>query len=175
MATNCSISAGYQLPSCSLGQGGVTTIYITPWSAYTYTLDANDKITSIGSLSSATFYTFDCVTETAEYSTTVTTNIQNQSIFYDQTVGVFIPKNGSNAVTLRNQYKALASSGVLIIVKDRLSNLYLIGKTQAAFVSEGTDSAGKAAGDANAYTIKFSAKEPEPAYVVGAGAFTATY
>lgn len=171
----CSISAGYQLPSCSLGQGGVTTVYIAPWSAHTYTLDANDKVTSIGPSSAATFYTFDCVVETAEYTTNVTTNIQNQSIFYEQEVTVFIPKNGSTSTTLRNQYKSLAASGVLIVVKDRLGNYNLIGKTQAAFLVEGSDSAGKAAGDANGYTLKFQAKEPEPAFVVGAGAFTASY
>lgn len=171
MAFTCSLTAGYQLPTCSLSQGGVTTIYMAPWSACTYNVSADDTITAINS-SALTLYTFDCVSETAEFSEKGTANIQNQSLFFEQDVTIFIPKQSA---ARRNQFKVMASTGMLVIVKDRQDVYHLIGKTQAAFLKEGSSGTGKAASDANGYTITLSAKEPEPSFIVSAGAFIASY
>jgi len=177
MAFNCTtaLQQGYRLASCSLSQGGVTTIYMAPWSGstnLTYTLGADDTITSVGTNSGATLYTFDCVSETAEFNEKAVANIQNQSIYHEQTVEILIP---TQSAALRNQYKALASSGVLLIVKDRQGVCHLIGKTQAAFLTEGSAGTGKAGGDFNGYKLIFTAKEPEPSFIVGSTAFTAAY
>lgn len=172
MAFTCSLSAGYQLQSCSLAQGGVSTVYIAPWSACTYTVSADDTITSING-SGATFYIFDCVDETAEFNEKPTSNIQNQSIFHEQTVTILIPKQSA---AKRNQYKVLSSSGALVIVKDRQDVLHLVGKTSAAFLTDGGAGTGKAAGDFNGYTISLTSKQPEPAFIVAStSAFNATY
>lgn len=170
MAFTCSISSGFQLPSCSLTQGGVTAVYIAPWTAATYTLNTDDVVTNI---TGANFYKFDCVTETAEFTQKSVSNIQNQSLYYDQEVSIIIP---IQSAAKRNQYKALASSGVLIIVEDRTGTFNLVGKEQAAFLAEGSVSAGKAAGDRNGYELKWSAKGDEPAFIVSAStSFTSSY
>ena len=170
MAYTCSLSSGFRLPACTLGQGGVTTIYLAPWSALTYTVASDDTITAIAG---GSFFTFDCVSETAEFAEKAVPNIQNQSLFHEQTVSIRIPVQSA---AKRNQYKTLSSSGVLAIVKDRQDVYHLIGKTQAAFLSEGGAGTGKAAGDFNGYELHFTAKEPEPAFIVSAStSFTATY
>jgi len=172
MAFTCTLANGYRLESCSLSQGGVTCIYLAPWSALTYTLATDDAINAVN-LSGSSFYKFDCITETAEFTQKSTSNIQNQSLYFEQEVSLIIPKQDA---AKRNQYKSLAGSGVLAIVQDRQGILSLIGKTQAAFLVEGSVSAGKSASDFNGYTLKFQAKEPEPAHIVtGTTSFTFTY
>jgi len=170
MAFTCAISNGYQLESCSLSTGGIKCIYLAPWTAATYTLAVDDTVNNI---SGVTFYKFECISETAEMSQKAVPNIQNQSLYYEQEVGLIIPKQSA---AKRNQYKSLAGSGVLMITEDRQGVLTLIGKTQSAFLIDGAVNAGKAAGDFNGYTLKFQAKEPEPGFIVSATtSFTYTY
>jgi hypothetical protein len=167
-----SINLGYHLPSCPLDNaGGITTIYIAPFSSSTvFTTNVDNLITNISGI---TFYTFDLVLETCGWKCEPKTNIQNGSLYWEQTGNIVFNKPN---YTLRNQVKALTSSATLWITLDTNGDYKLYGKTKGVWSNGGSSGSGTKLEDANQYNLNFIAKEKEDAFFLSAStSFTSSY
>lgn len=182
---SCNLTGGYQLPACIFSQAGIQRLYISNFSASTFTnstLDVDNVITQVDP--TATFYIFDLIQETGSFNTTIPTNIQNASQFYESVVDLVI---GSNNPTLRNQLLAMASSPMNIIVETRSNqaglspagqgDFYFVGATMGCWNNTGKLDSGKASGDFHGWNLTFQAKEPVSPYFISGGtaSFTSSY
>lgn len=168
----CSITSGIPL-GCRNSIAGVKTIYLTNFenvTGYTYSstqtgIDANSVITGMTFTTGSTkpFYTFDVRRETAQYTEAIQSNIQNGTLFYEGTLSMFFEKVQTY---IRNRVMLIAQARTIAIVLDKNGQYWLIGKTAGLDLTSGSVDLGKAAADANGYTLSFISQEPEEAIEV---------
>ena len=154
----CNLSSGIQL-QCRDNVGGVQTIWITDFTNIdSITKNSGDTITSISG--SGTFYEFQLIRTSSQYTETVNASLENGTVFYTQELVTYFAKLDQ---TKRNILKTLAQSPRLaVVIVDNNGDSFYLGETYGMFVSAGTSVTGKALGDANGYNITFQALEPNP-------------
>lgn len=183
---NCVFTGGLQL-GCRNGIGGIRTVYLTNFSnidtltgitlgdSYVIlsgdgqtrdaSIDINDIVTNVTNSSggTVTFYEFQIRRETGEFKETITSSIQNGTLFYEPNLTIFLEKYQTY---IRNRMLLIAQTQVTAIVEDKLGNFWLLGKTAGLDLLSGEASMGKASADANGYTLTFTGQEPETAIQV---------
>jgi len=154
----CNLTAGIAL-SCRDNVGGVLTAYITDFTNIaSITKNSGDTITSISG--TGTFYQFELIRTSSQYTETVNASLENGTVFYTQELVTYFAKLDQ---AKRNILKTLAQSPQLAIVfADNNGDYFLMGEVYGAFVSAGTSVTGKALGDQNGYNITFQALEQNP-------------
>lgn len=154
----CNLTAGIAL-SCRDNVGGVATAYITDFdNIASITQNSGDTITSISG--SGTFYEFQLIRTSSQFTETVNASLENGTVFYTQELVTYFAKLSQDK---RNILKTLAQSPRLAVVfVDNNGTYFLAGQTYGMFVSAGTSVTGKALGDANGYNITFQALEQNP-------------
>ena len=154
----CNLTAGIAL-SCRDNVGGVATAYITDFdNIASITQNSGDTITTISG--SGTFYEFQLIRTSSQFTETVNASLENGTVFYTQELVTYFAKLSQDK---RNILKTLAQSPRLAVVfVDNNGTYYLAGQTYGMFVSAGTSVTGKALGDANGYNITFQALEQNP-------------
>ena len=154
----CNLTAGIQL-SCRDNVGGIATAYITDFTNIaSITKSTGDTITAISG--SGTFYEFQLIRTSSQYTETVNASLENGTVFYTQELVTYFAKLSQEK---RNILKTLAQSPRLaVVIVDNNGDSFYLGETYGMFVSAGTSVTGKALGDANGYNITFQALEQNP-------------
>lgn len=169
----CNISSGFTL-GCRDNVGGIKNIYILSGSVDTVTASAG----AISDLNgSGVFYKFELQRGVGDFTETPTPSLENQTIFYTQTVNASFAKLQAS---IRNQVKTLGQNPALKIVietengsDDNVGQFFYVGRYRGATLTGGTGATGTAFGDANAYSLTFEATEPYPAEeITTSGALT---
>jgi len=155
---SCNLTAGIQL-SCRDNVGGVATAYITDFTNIaSITKNSGDTITQISG--SGTFYEFQLIRTSSQYTETINASLENGTVFYTQELVTYFAKLSQDK---RNILKTLAQSPRLaVVIVDNNGDSFYCGETYGMFVSAGTSVTGKALGDANGYNITFQALETNP-------------
>lgn len=154
----CNLTAGIQL-SCRDNVGGVKTAWITDYTNVTsITQSTGDTITAISG--SGTFYEFQLIRTSSQFTETVNASLENGTVFYTQELVTYFAKLAQDK---RNILKTLAQSQRLaIVIEDNNGDYFYLGQSYGAFISAGTSVTGKALGDQNGYNMTFQALEPNP-------------
>jgi len=160
---SCNLVSGIQL-SCRDNVGGVATAYITDFTNIaSITKNTGDTITQISG--SGTFYEFQLIRTSSQYTETVNASLENGTVFYTQELVTYFAKLSQDK---RNILKTLAQSPRLaVVIVDNNGDSFYLGETYGMFVSAGTSQTGKALGDANGYNITLQALEPNPMNQLG--------
>ena len=155
---SCNLTSGILL-SCRDNVGGVATAYITDFTNIaSITKNTGDTITQISG--SGTFYEFQLIRTSSQYTETVNASLENGTVFYTQELVTYFAKLSQDK---RNILKTLAQSPRLaVVIVDNNGDSFYLGETYGMFVSAGTSVTGKALGDANGYNITFQALEINP-------------
>ena len=154
----CNLTAGIQL-SCRDNVGGVKTAWITDYTNVTsITQSTGDTITAISG--SGTFYEFQLIRTSSQFTETVNASLENGTVFYTQELVTYFAKLSQDK---RNILKTLAQSQRLaIVIEDNNGDYFYLGQSYGCFISAGTSVTGKALGDQNGYNMTFQALEPNP-------------
>jgi formyltetrahydrofolate synthetase len=164
----CALTQGFVL-DCKESLGGVKSVRFVEFDnvasiAYaagvaTLTMDAGKK-----------FWLYSQVRETSSLTETITANVQNGTIFYQQEVVVVLNKL---AAATRNEILLLAKNRLMAIVEDMNGAYWLIGAKNGLDITSGNSATGTASGDRNGYTLTFQAMEADPMWSVAAGTIAA--
>jgi hypothetical protein len=160
----CDITSGFAL-GCRDNTGGIKALYILSGSVASIG-ETSNEISSI--TGSGVFYQFDLQRGTSDFTETINGSTENQTVFYEATINAAFAKLQTS---VRNQIKVLAQNPDLKIVVETNNNasgskFFYVGKTNGAVLNAGQGQSGTALGDANGYTLTFTAQEPEPADVI---------
>lgn len=160
----CDITSGHAL-GCRDNTGGIKALYILSGSVATIA-ETSNEISSI--TGSGVFYQFDLVRGTSDYTETINGSTENQTVFYEATINASFAKMQTS---LRNQIKVLAQNPDLKIVVETNNNTsgakyFYVGRENGAQLNAGQGQSGTALGDANNYTLTFTAQETSPADVI---------
>jgi hypothetical protein len=160
---SCNLTSGIQL-SCRDNVGGVATAYITDFTNIaSITKNTGDTITQISG--SGTFFEFQLIRTSSQFTETVNASLENGTVFYTQELVTYFAKLSQDK---RNILKTLAQSPRLaVVIVDNNGDSFYLGETYGMFVSAGTSQTGKALGDANGYNITLQALEPNPMNQLG--------
>jgi len=161
----CDITAGFSL-GCRDNAGGIKALYILSGSVTTVT-ETSGEITDISG--DGVFYQFDLTRGTSDFTETINGSTENGTVFYESTVNAVFLKMQS---ALRNQMKVLAQNPDLKLVVETNNagvdgdKFFYVGEVYGAQLNGGQGQTGTAIGDANGYTLTFTAQEPNPAIPV---------
>jgi hypothetical protein len=160
----CDITSGFAL-GCRDNLGGIKALYILSGSVAGIT-ESQNEITDISG--SGVFYQFDLQRGTSDFTETINGSTENQTVFYEATINAAFAKLQTS---VRNQVKVLAQNPDLKIIVETNngttgSKFLYVGKTNGAQLNAGQGQSGTALGDANGYTLTFTAQEPEPADII---------
>lgn len=163
---SCNPISTYTL-GCRDKQGGVQKVFIGTYNStlsYSY---GTDNIIATFSAGTVSFYTIEQELESATFDQKGVYNSENGTSYYEQDVTIVL--NGLSA-NLREQIKIMGQGKWRIFVLDQTGRYWLVGKQNGVRVSDGNPNVGKAMGDLNGATMKFSGKEPEPAHEISSAA-----
>lgn len=157
----CDITSGFAL-GCRDNTGGIKALYILSGSVAGITDSANEISDISGS---GVFYQFDLQRGTSDFTETINGSTENQTVFYEATINAAFAKLQTS---VRNQVKVLAKNPDLKIIVETNNNesgskFFYVGRLHGAILNAGQGQSGTALGDANGYTLTFTAQEPSPA------------
>jgi hypothetical protein len=155
---SCNLTSGIPL-SCRDNVGGVQNIWITDFTNIdSITKSTGDTITQISG--SGTYYEFQLIRTSSQFTETVNASLENGTVFYTQELVTYFAKLDQ---TKRNILKTLAQSPRLsVVMQDNNGNYFLLGEIYGMFISAGTSVTGKALGDQAGYNLTFQALEQSP-------------
>jgi hypothetical protein len=160
----CDITSGFAL-GCRDNTGGIKALYILSGSVSSIG-ETSNEISSI--TGSGVFYQFDLQRGTSDFTETINGSTENQTVFYEATINAAFAKLQTS---VRNQIKVLAQNPDLKIVVETNNNtsgskFFYVGRNNGAVLNAGQGQSGTALGDANGYTLTFTAQEPSPADII---------
>jgi hypothetical protein len=160
----CDITSGFAL-GCRDNTGGIKALYILSGSVAGIT-ESSNEITDISG--SGVFYQFDLQRGTSDFTETINGSTENQTVFYEATINAAFAKLQTST---RNQVKVLAKNPDLKIIVETMNNesgskFIYVGRANGAILNAGQGQSGTALGDANGYTLTFTAQEPSPADII---------
>jgi len=160
----CDITSGFEL-ACRDSIGGIKNIYILSGSIASVTGAGAGLLTDISGV--GTFYKFELVKQTGDFTETPTPSVENGTVFFDQVVNAPFHKLQSS---IRNQVKVLAQNQDLKIIietnngtDDSVGKFFLAGQSNGMTLTGGSGATGTAYGDLNGYSLTFGGQEPYPA------------
>jgi hypothetical protein len=159
----CALTQGYSITDCKGGAGGVREVYLMElgnMSSYTETAGV---ITDITKASGKRFWKYEQIKETSYGKETPNGNEQNQTIFYQQEVGVILNKMQS---ATRNEILLIAQNLLVVVIKDNNDKFWMYGQVNGLSLTGGEFGTGTAMGDRNGYSLVFTGMETSPAIEV---------
>jgi len=159
----CNLISGGITKSCDNNAGGVEKIYISDMCLIEGYTEANSEITAITtSGATASFYEFEFNRNTSSYSETVNIDLANGTTFFNQEVNLVMSRREKTKAEAIKQLTA-GQKELFIIVKDSNGLYWAFGKDSGAVVTAIEGGSGVAKGDANNYSITFTAEEADNA------------
>ena len=163
----CALTQGFVL-DCKESLGGVKSVRFVEFDNASMTYAAG--VATITMDAGKKFWLYSQVRETSSLTETITANVQNGTIFYQQEVVIVLNKL---AAATRNEILLLAKNRLLAIVEDMNGNFWLLGAKNGSDITSGNSATGTASGDRNGYTLTFQAMEADPMWSVAAGTIAA--
>lgn len=163
----CALTQGFVL-DCKESLGGVKSVRFVEFDNASMTYAAG--VATITMDAGKKFWLYSQVRETSSMTETITANVQNGTIFYQQELTVILNKL---AAATRNEILLLAKNRLLAIVEDMNGNYWLLGAKNGLDITSGNSATGTASGDRNGYTLTFQAMEADPMWSVAAGTIAA--
>lgn len=160
----CALTSGYSL-DCREGIGGLKEVYITELANVSTVTESSGIVTAITKATGKRFWKYSLVRETSNAVETITGNVQNGTIFYDQTITIILNRREA---AVRNQIILLAKNFLMIVAVENTGKAFLYGRVQGVQLLSGTSETGTAWGDRNGYSLPFNGKEQELAPEVNA-------
>jgi hypothetical protein len=152
----CDLSLGRNEP-CKDSIAGLQAVYFMNFNTGSFTLNANDEVTSFPT--GSTVYKYE-LKGTNGYTETVNTSRENGTTFFSQELTLQLKKLSA---TMTKEFKLMAYSRPKIVVHTRDGEAFLVGRLEGADMTAGTISAGVAQGDLFGYTATFTGLEQLPA------------
>lgn len=153
----CNLTVGF-LNDCKNSAGGITEIYVAPFSAKGNLQHASGSLigtsTILASGSGAQFFKYNLRKATSEVKENIKVSEQNGTVYFEPECDIILTKS---EVLKRNEISVLAQQSVMIVYKDNTNftgSYWLVGSDSGLELSGGQQS-GKAFGDLNGYTLKF--------------------
>jgi hypothetical protein len=165
----CALTSGYTL-DCKDSLGGVTEVYFIEAANVTATTEASGVITTLTKAPGKRFYKYEQVKDTSMMNQTITTNVQNGTVFYAQELMVVLNKLQT---ATRNEILLLAQNTLIAVVKDSNGVFWYLGKTRGLDLTAGTAGTGTAQGDRSGFSLTFTGSEAELAPSVAQAVYSA--
>jgi hypothetical protein len=169
--STCNITAGFQL-GCRDNTGGVKRVYILSGSVAKVVDNGLFLITAITGSAGSKFFAFDQVNQTANYTETINSSIENGTIFYQQDLVLQFHKYQDSLQNMINTLGAQPNAKIILETQngsaDNNAKFFFLGQYNGMTLSAGTGQTGTAYGDLNGYSLTFTAFEPEPAKEISA-------
>lgn len=146
--SSCYITEGYSLDCRNASTGGIKAVWILGDSGNTITSwaeNVDEQITSI--TGTGTFYKFELVKQSSSFSEAITVNTTAQSVVFEPTVTLNLPKLDAG---LRKLFQELvAQNNIYAIVKDNNDRYWSVAFANGALVTAGSIETGTAYSDLN--------------------------
>lgn len=128
----------------------------------------------VDTIAAQTFYEFEIRPEVSSLTVNYSSDPNNGTTFFEQVLSLTFQKLDSTDIA---DIRALVQGRPNIWVLDNMDNCWLIGAEHGCNVTGGSLQTGTAFGDLSGFTLDFTAKESNPAYLAAAssGAGTANY
>jgi hypothetical protein len=174
---SCDVGSGRKI-ACNDSLGGVQKIYIMVYNddiVGKFTLGAevdglNNEITDCSE--AFTVYKFDLNPNVTSFTSNITANPDNGSVFYDQVLEVALNKIQRQYIQYLDQ---VIKGRCQVWVLDANENVFFLGAKFGCTVTGGSMTTGLAKADRNGFNLTFTAQEPENYIMVSAGKGTADY
>jgi hypothetical protein len=151
---SCALTAGYSL-ACKDSVGGLKEVYLENFGDITYGAESSGVISTV----TGSFYKYELPMNTAQFTETVTSSVENGTTFYQTELSIVLPKL---TASLRNQLKLLAQAKLAVIAVDRNGEKWIMGLENGVYLTTGTSATGTAMGDLNGMTLTFTSMEKSP-------------
>jgi len=154
----CTLTTG-RILQCKDKIGGIKTVFLGLHSDFTTGITTNAG-EEIDVLPGVTIYRYELSQAVGDFIETITSSVENGTVFWNQVVNISLMQL---TAADREELLNVAQSRLCVFVLDNNDNIWLIGQYDSAELTAGTAATGKAKGDANGYTLTFSANEKLPA------------
>ena len=161
----CALTQGYTL-DCKDSLGGIKAMWVINHANVTAVTEASGIVSAITKAASKVFYKYELVKNTGSLTETITTSVENGTVFYAQELSIVLNKLQANT---RNEILLLAQSTLMVVVQDANDKYWLLGRFTGLDVTGGTSATGTAQGDRNGYTLTFTGGEKALAPEVNSG------
>jgi len=104
-------------------------------------------------------YLYELPMNTAQFTETVTSSVENGTTFYQTELTIVLPKL---TAVLRNELKLLAQAKLAVVAEDRNGTKWVLGLENGCYLTTGTSATGTAMGDLNGMTLTFTSMEKDP-------------
>lgn len=164
----CALTQGFVL-DCKESVGGIKSVRFVEFDNVASIAYAAG-VATLTMVASKKFWKYAQVRETSSFTETITANVQNGTIFYQQELTAILNKL---AAATRNEILLLAKNRLMAIVEDMNGNYWLLGAKNGLDITGGNSATGTASGDRNGYTLTFQAMEADPMWSVSSAAISA--
>lgn len=155
----CTLSSG-RLLKCKDKIGGIKTIFLGLHSDFTTGVVVDNSSQEIDTLPTANIWRYELSQAAGDFIETITSSVENGTVFWNQVVNISLMQlTAEDRLELQN----VAQSRLAVFVLDNNDNIWMIGQYDSAELTAGTAATGTAKGDANGYTLTFTATEKLPA------------
>lgn len=156
--SSCAIIESYAL-DCRTGAAGIQTLYVTELENVASVTASSGIITAMALSSGKKLWQIDLVKEDAQWTEKSVVNVQNGTVFSEQTLVFTMHKMTART---RNFIKILTQRRLVVVAKMVDGESVLLGQTRGMDVTDVTAGSGKAMGDLNGNVITLMGKENDP-------------
>lgn len=164
----CALTQGFVL-DCKESVGGIKSVRFVEFDNVASIAYAAG-VATLTMVASKKFWKYAQVRETSSFTETITANVQNGTIFYQQELTAILNKL---AAATRNEILLLAKNRLMAIVEDMNGAFWLLGAKNGVDITGGNSATGTASGDRNGYTLTFQGMEADPMWSVSSAAISA--
>jgi hypothetical protein len=154
----CTLTIAARSFPCKTGIGGIKHIYVANYNSVTWDAIVSGAVAGVTGATS--FYRISPTKNSGSLVQTITSSIENGTIFFSQLVTLNLPL--LSAADNANLYE-LMKGRCAVIVHDSNDNLLIMGYSEGCEVSGGEITTGTAKGDMNGYSLQILAEEKLPA------------
>jgi len=130
-------------------------VYLENFADITYGAVTAGVISTI----TGSMYLYELPMNTAQFTETVTSSVENGTTFYQTELTIVLPKL---TAVLRNELKLLAQAKLAVVAEDRNGTKWVLGLENGCYLTTGTSATGTAMGDLNGMTLTFTSMEKDP-------------
>jgi len=153
----CALTHNYTL-DCREGLGGIKNVWLIAHANVSTVTEASGIVSAISKSAGKIFYKYELVKNTGSLTETITSSIENGTVFYAPELSIVLNKLQANT---RNEILLLAKNTLMAVVQDANDKYWLLGRQNGIDVTGGTAATGTAQGDRNGYTLTFTGGEKE--------------
>ena len=152
----CSLTLAGRGVGCKDALGGIKRIYIANWTEGMWDEIASGAVDGLSGTDAINFYTYDMNRGSGSLNQTITSSIENGTVFFDQALTANFSKLAAADITeLQNVTKGRMS----VLVEDNNGNWFVMGHSRGVEASGGVVQTGTGSGDLNGFTLEMNAQE----------------